>query len=256
MLPVVRPGLVSSLLTLGEFDEVDVQQGCLTWATIPTTMDGSPARPGQRAERRAREVRDADGHAALRRSDAPTQRAHLVDGLPDTVHQPGSELVMRGRYRAAVDGPHVVGVAGVGVLSIALDGSVLAEATTLHPSEVVEAFSRPPELRVPIDLSSGTEVEIRAAFSHRTSGPEAGFVTMRLGVSRKLDEIDCSTRLLRATEVADVAVVVVGSAEGTESEGYDRDTLSLPGRQDELVRRVAAVYPKQPWSWSIRGCRS
>jgi beta-glucosidase len=27
----------------------------------------------------------------------------------------------------------------------------------------------------------------------------------------------------------------------TESEGFDRDTLALPGRQDELVRRVAAV---------------
>ena len=37
--------------------------------------------------------------------------------------------------------------------------------------------------------------------------------------------------------------MVVGSAEGTESEGYDRDTLSLPGRQDELVRRVAAAQP-------------
>ncbi len=38
-------------------------------------------------------------------------------------------------------------------------------------------------------------------------------------------------------------MVVVGSAEGTESEGYDRDTLVLPGRQDELIRRVAAVQP-------------
>ena len=40
---------------------------------------------------------------------------------------------------------------------------------------------------------------------------------------------------------ADAAVVVVGSAEMTESEGFDRETLALPGRQDELVRRVAAV---------------
>ena len=35
--------------------------------------------------------------------------------------------------------------------------------------------------------------------------------------------------------------MVVGSAELTESEGFDRGTLALPGRQDELVRRVAAV---------------
>src|SRR5947209_432967 len=42
---------------------------------------------------------------------------------------------------------------------------------------------------------------------------------------------------------ADVAIVVVGSADGTESEGYDRQTLVLPGRQDELIRRVAAANP-------------
>jgi beta-glucosidase len=35
--------------------------------------------------------------------------------------------------------------------------------------------------------------------------------------------------------------VVVGSAELTESEGFDRPTLALPGRQDELIARVAAV---------------
>jgi beta-glucosidase len=37
---------------------------------------------------------------------------------------------------------------------------------------------------------------------------------------------------------------VVGSAETTESEGFDRDTLRLPGRQDELVERVSAVNPR------------
>jgi beta-glucosidase len=45
----------------------------------------------------------------------------------------------------------------------------------------------------------------------------------------------------KAAAGAAVAVVVVGSADGTESEGYDRETLALPGRQDELVRRVAAA---------------
>jgi beta-glucosidase len=40
-----------------------------------------------------------------------------------------------------------------------------------------------------------------------------------------------------------VAVVVVGSPDGAESEGYDRETLVLPGRQDELVGKVAAANP-------------
>jgi beta-glucosidase len=36
-------------------------------------------------------------------------------------------------------------------------------------------------------------------------------------------------------------VVVVGTTEQVESEGFDRKSLALPGRQDELVARVAAA---------------
>ena len=39
-------------------------------------------------------------------------------------------------------------------------------------------------------------------------------------------------------------VVVVGTTNEVESEGFDRTTLALPGRQDELVRRVAAANPR------------
>ena len=43
---------------------------------------------------------------------------------------------------------------------------------------------------------------------------------------------------------ADVAVVVVGTTAEVESEGFDRADLALPGRQDELVRRVAEANPR------------
>ena len=242
VLPVVRPDIVESLRTLGEFDPVEVLQGCLTWATIPPPRDGSLRDPVSGEVGVRVEVRDSTGtlqHEALSSNSVLT----WWDGLPQTVHQAGAELVMRARYRAAVGGPHVVGVAGVGLLSVAIDGTVLAEATTLHPTEVVEAFSRPPELRVPIDLAAGAEVDIRAAYRPNVRGPQAGFVTMRLGVTPRLDEERLLDEAVAAAARADVAVVVVGSAEGTESEGYDRDTLLLPGRQDELVQRVAAAQP-------------
>jgi beta-glucosidase len=37
---------------------------------------------------------------------------------------------------------------------------------------------------------------------------------------------------------------VVGTTAEVESEGFDRTSLALPGRQDELVRRVAAANPR------------
>jgi beta-glucosidase len=145
-------------------------------------------------------------------------------------------VVMRARYRAEADGPHVLGAAGVGRLRIAVDGATLGEATTLVPKDVVEELSHPPELRVPVQLEAGRDVEVTVEYR-----PGPRFVTMRLGIARKLEDDSLIDEAARAAAAADVAVVVVGSADGTESEGYDRETMVLPGRQDDLVRRVAAA---------------
>jgi beta-glucosidase len=51
-------------------------------------------------------------------------------------------------------------------------------------------------------------------------------------------------RAVDAAAAADVAVVVVGLDGSWETEGYDRRTLSLPGRQDELVAAVAEANPR------------
>jgi beta-glucosidase len=56
-----------------------------------------------------------------------------------------------------------------------------------------------------------------------------------------VDEDSMLAEAVQAAGQADAAIVVVGSAAMTESEGFDRSTLALPGRQDELVSRVAAV---------------
>ncbi len=41
-----------------------------------------------------------------------------------------------------------------------------------------------------------------------------------------------------------MAVVVAGTTDEIESEGFDRPSLALPGRQDELVAAVAAANPR------------
>ena len=41
-----------------------------------------------------------------------------------------------------------------------------------------------------------------------------------------------------------LAIVVAGLSPEWESEGFDRPTLDMPGRQNELVARVAAANPR------------
>ncbi len=145
MLPVAGKGLADSL---GEALDayVSVHQGCITSATIAAPEDGSlhdpvSGEPGVRVE-----VRTADGAVA---SDArfPTSVLTWWDDLPAAVHLPDSEVVMRARYRPRIDGPHVLGVAGVGMLRVLVDGTPLAEAKTEVRRDSVQALSQPPELR-------------------------------------------------------------------------------------------------------------
>ena len=59
--------------------------------------------------------------------------------------------------------------------------------------------------------------------------------------------VDADALIAAAAEAAaraDVALVVVGTNSVVESEGYDRASLALPGRQDDLVRAVAAANPR------------
>src|SRR5258708_2796320 len=92
--------------------------------------------------------------------------------------------------------------------------------------------------RLSISPDPGREVDVRVEYR-----PEKRFVTLRLGIAPQRDDEELIEEAARAADESDVAVVVIGSAEGTESEGYDKDTMVLPGRQDELVSRVAAANP-------------
>ena len=55
------------------------------------------------------------------------------------------------------------------------------------------------------------------------------------------EEIDADVALRAAESLAaesDVAIIVAGLSPEWESEGFDRPTLDMPGRQNELIARV------------------
>jgi beta-glucosidase len=238
VLPSVRVNLAESLRrALGNGTTVTLHQGCLTSATVPAPLDGTlrdpvTGKPGARLE-----IRNKGGDVVYD-APIPTSAATWWDGLPEVVHDPSLDLVMRAVFRPETDGPHILGAAGAGRMRVTVNGTVLAEAASLFPGEVVEALGRPPELRVPISLEAGRDVDVRLDFR-----PEKRFVTFRLGIAPQRDDEDLIEEAAQAAEDSDIAVVVIGSAEGTESEGYDKETMVLPGRQDDLVRRVAAANP-------------
>ena len=130
----------------------------------------------------------------------------------------------------------------MGRLTVTVNGAVAAQGETQVPADPVETMTRPGEIRGQVTLPGGQDAMVTVEF--RPAAACQGPVALRLGVTPAADERTLMAEAEAAAAAADVAVVMVGSAETSESEGYDRDTLTLPGQQDELVRRVAAACPR------------
>jgi beta-glucosidase len=219
--------------------EVTVAEGCQTWVVVPepdltALRDPGTGEPGLHLEFRA-----ADGHLLAAEHRASPSLAWW-DQVPPGVGwgKPG-RIVLTTSFRPDASGAHLLGVAGVGHLTLTVDGVVVADGATVVPSDPVEAMTRPGEIRATAALEAGRPAQIRLEFTPAADGEGPLFV--RLGIVPVTDDDHLLAEAEQAARHADAAVVVVGSAPMTESEGFDRATLALPGRQDELVRRVAAV---------------
>ena len=67
---------------------------------------------------------------------------------------------------------------------------------------------------------------------------------VRLGGAEVVDADEQMENAVKLAAEADVVIAVVGLNADWETEGYDRTTLALPGRTDELVSKVVAANPK------------
>jgi beta-glucosidase len=217
--------------------EVVTAVGCRTWHTLPEPSLGALRDP-ETGEVGVRLEFVGDDGVVLGSEHRRSTNLTWWD-TPSGIGwgQPG-RIVLRTDFHPDAPGTYEVSVAGVGALSLVADGVTVIDGVTAVPADPVEAMTRPGELRAALDLEAGSTA-FRLEYLPAADG--AGPVTFRLGLVQAASDDALLAAAEAAACAADVAVVVVGSAELTESEGFDRSTLSLPGRQDELVRRVAAV---------------
>ena len=150
--------------------------------------------------------------------------------------------------RATDPGAYTVGASGLGRYQLSLDGEVVFdEQLELRPgADIVEGIMVPPQAIHQVELDAGEETWILLVHELAPPGDEPGWVgvnfQLNLAPPYRGDDYEIE-RAATAAASADAAVIVVGTTEEVESEGFDRVSLSLPGRQDELVRRVAAANP-------------
>ncbi len=165
--------------------------------------------------------------------DAPVADAHL--------------LVLETRYTPEEDGEVLLGFAGANPGRVWVDGELVVDDTpVITGTDLGAAFLNPPSLTAAVPVRAGVPRHVRAEFALSESASAlAGALAVTAGIAP--DDTDPDGLIARAAAAAaasDVAVVVVGTNSKVESEGYDRTDLALPGRQDDLVRAVAAANPR------------
>ncbi|GAA5097453.1 glycoside hydrolase family 3 protein [Nocardia iowensis] len=219
-------------------------EDALTFAVGATPSDALGA-ADQGFELQVR-VLDADGEV-LGISSLPNGMVEWIGEMPDGISYDALHTVeIHGTFTPRESGAHVFGTKGFGEFRLVVADTVLFDGSeTPSGADLFEAFFGTPVERGTVELTAGQPVEVRMTHSPMkfADAPiQAVNVTLAHGDPRR-DPDELIAEAVEAARAADVAVVVVATTEQVESEGFDRKTLKLPGRQDELVSRVAAVNP-------------
>lgn len=181
---------------------------------------------------------DPDGPvAAVQRSG--TTILQYLGSAPEGVDPNRFRLRLRGAFVPDVDGPHEVGAVVTGAAEVVVGTtSVVSDPERRLPRGDAFYGIGSVEVHQTIELTAGQPVAIDVDLL-----VERGFGGLRLGF-RPPEPGDLMDVAVAAAGAADAAIVIVGTNEEWETEGQDRDTIALPGRQDELVHRVAAANPR------------
>jgi beta-glucosidase len=171
------------------------------------------------------------------------RRAGRVSRLPAEAAN-GTAMRVSCRIRADEAGEWQFGFTGIGTYRLAIDGETVFDETLMPDLgvEMPSVFADPPQRKLARTLAVGDEVALALTYD---VFPGVPMMPAALGYERPA--ADPRAELARAAAAAgraDVAVVVVGTTNKVESEGFDRGTLALPGGQDDLVRAVAAANPR------------
>jgi beta-glucosidase len=139
------------------------------------------------------------------------------------------------------DGEHEFSLRGDGDCSIRIGDQTVVDSSTPAVDDVHDPSGATAKLRIgKVHLKAGQAYPITVDYKWPTARPGAPFEICQLGMRQPSGTIE---EAVEAARGADAVLLIVGSAASTESEGYDRDGIELPGKQDDLVEAMLAANP-------------
>ena len=135
-----------------------------------------------------------------------------------------------------VSGPWSFGLTSVGRARLSVDGELVADDELAAPGGSFFGIGKA-QFVASYELLAGRAVRVTVEYVNDGVGLMRGLI---MGFNAPVvDDLVAEAARLAAT--TDVSIVIVGTNDDWEAEGYDRSTIALPGRQDELISEVAKV---------------
>ncbi len=158
--------------------------------------------------------------------------------MPEGVDLQQFSLRATGRFTPQETGDSTFGLVSAGRGRFSIDGRVVIDNWS-QPTTGGD-FLGTPEVQETITLQAGREYLLMLEYA---KSEESLLATVRLGYLPPLpaDAIERASALAAAS---DVAIVCVGFGGEWQSEGFDREALAMPGKQDALIEQVAAANPR------------
>ena len=163
----------------------------------------------------------------------------LWAGDPLNRHEPNFAFGARLAAQWTPDqaGEWAFGIESVAPVRVIIDGAVVLDNADVPAGGSFFGMGKP-ETVVTVDLEEGRAYSLVIEVRHTPTG--AGLSGLTIGAIPPENE-NMMEEAVTLAATCDVSVVVVGTNDDWESEGWDRDTIALPGEQDLLISEVAKV---------------
>lgn len=135
-----------------------------------------------------------------------------------------------------VSGVWSFGLTSIGRARLFVDGELVADDEPAAPGGSFFGIGKA-QFVASHELLAGQAVRVTVEYVNDGLGMMRGLI---MGFDAPVvDDLVAEAARLAAT--TDASIVIVGTNDDWEAEGYDRTTIALPGRQDELISEVAKV---------------
>ncbi|HEY5071276.1 MAG TPA: glycoside hydrolase family 3 C-terminal domain-containing protein [Caulobacteraceae bacterium] len=140
------------------------------------------------------------------------------------------------------DGRHEFSLRAPGEARLVLDGEVLIDAATPGRADTMDVAGQTAVRKIAaVRLAGRKGYPITIEYVRPPDTAELRWEFIGVGLRQPTGSVAEAAALAAG---ADAAIVVIGASSASEAEGYDRDSLDLPGDQNALVEAVLAANPR------------